>query len=328
MNYVIGIDHGNGNMKTEHMVFPCGFDTQDIKPDALYSKDVIEYKSKYYTLNNKRFSFQTDKTTNENAFILTLFAIAKELIARAADGKPDYHMARDFNGFVGKEVILAVGLPPVHFERQAKPFKEYFLKHSEHGINFKYNDKPFSFYIKDVIVLPQDYAAAVVFKNDLISENSTCYCIDIGDGTTDMVGLTDGSPDKDTMMSREYGISRLRSNIIESITNDYGLPLTDRHVEDFLANKNITLPPDDADAIKKRMQKLASDYTNELVNMLRGKITTFKIYPVIFSGGGSIALKPYLEATGEFSFSYYISDIKANAIAYQQIAKMQSGLDG
>lgn len=327
MNYVIGIDHGNGNMKTENVVFPCGFSAQEIKPDPLFAGNVVEYKGKFYTLSDNKFSYQTDKTTNENAFILTLFAIAKELIARAALGKPNYNEQRDFTGFVGKDVVLSVGLPPAHFDKQAKPFKEYFLKRAEHGISFKYNDKPFNFYIKDVIVLPQDYAAAIVFKNDLINEESDCFCIDIGDGTTDMVGLTNGKPVKETVLSREFGISKLRSTIIEDINNDYGLPLPNRHIDNFLAGKDIRLPEDKKEAIIERMKKITSDFTNELVNMLRSKVDTFKLYPVIFSGGGSIALKPYLEATGEFLFSYYIDDVKANAIAYQQIAKMQLGID-
>lgn len=327
MTYVIGIDHGNGNMKTENVVFPCGFAEQDIKPDALYAKDILEYKGKYYTLSRQRISYQTDKTTNDNAFILTLFAVAKEMVARAALLKNDFDMKRDFGGFVGKDVILSVGLPPAHFEKQAKPFKEYFIKHAEHGINFKYNDKPFHFYVKDVCVLPQDYAAAIVFKNELINENATCYCIDIGDGTTDMVGLTDGNPEKETMLSREFGMSKLRSTIIESINNDYGLPLTDDYVDNYLSGKHILLPPEDEDAIRERISKITEDFTNELINMLRKKVATFKIYPVIFSGGGSIALKPYLEASGVFSFTYYIDDIRANAIAYQQIAKMQLGIE-
>ena len=327
MDYVIGIDHGNGNMKTENIVFPCGYKMQEAKPAELYAKDVIEYQGKFYSLSPERFSYQKDKTTNERAFILTLFAAAKEIITRAAYGKPAYNIKQNFSGFVGKDIILAVGLPPAHFEKQAKPFKEYFLKHAEHGISFKYNDKSFSFYLKNVLVFPQDYSAAVVFKGDLLSQYSTCYCIDIGDGTTDMVGLIDGVPEKETMFSREIGMSKLRSQIIDDVINDYGTTLNNRNIEDYLANKQIILPKDKKEAIERRIDKTAEDFTTELINQLHSKVPDFQTSAVIFSGGGSLALRKYLENSGQFSFTHYIEDIHANAIGYQQIAKKQLGIE-
>jgi plasmid segregation protein ParM len=327
MSYVIGIDHGNGNMKTENTIYPCGYKMQEIEPNTMFASDIIEYKGNFYSLSPTRFPYQTDKTTDEKAFILTLFSLAKEIIARAASGKENYNVQRDFSGFIGKDVILAVGLPPAHFEKQAKPFKDYFLKKAEHGIDFKYNGKAFNFYLKDVLVFPQDYAAAVVFKGDVLGEFSICYCIDIGDGTTDMVGLVDGLPDKETMLSRECGMSKLRSAVIDDVMNDYGITLSDRNVEDFLVGKKIALPLDEADKIKARIDKTASDFAIELVNQLRSKVSDFRTSPVIFCGGGAIALKPYLEQTKAFSMTYYIDDINANAVGYQQIAKMQLGIE-
>lgn len=327
MSYVIGIDHGNGNMKTENTVYPCGYTMQEIEPSKFFAQDVIEYKGKYYSLCPTRFPYQTDKTTDEKAFILTLFSIAKELIARAASGKAGYNVQRDFGGFVGKDIILAVGLPPAHFEKQAKPFKDYFLKKAEHGINFKYNGKQFSFYVKDVLVFPQDYAAAIVFMGDMLKNYPTCYCIDIGDGTTDMVGLVNGIPNKETMLSREIGMSKLRSRIIDDVINDYNVTLEDRNVEDYLAGKNIILPPDEAEAIKDRIDKIATDFAIELVNQLHSKVPDFRTSAVIFSGGGALALKKYLEKTKAFSLTCYIEEINANAVGYQQIAKMQLGIE-
>lgn len=327
MNYIIGIDHGNGNMKTENTIYPCGYKMQETAPNKLFAKDIIEYEGKYYTLSTTRFPYQTDKTADEKAFILTLFSIAKEIIARAASNRADYDVQRDFSGFIGKDVILAVGLPPAHFEKQAKPFKDYFLKKAAHGINYKYNDKPFSFYLKDVLVFPQDYAGAIVFRGDLLSQYSTCYCIDIGDGTVDMVGLTNGIPDKDTMLSREYGMNKLRSSIIDDVINDYGVTLDHKTVEDFLAGKKIALAPDLAESIRARIDKTADDFTRNLVNQLHSKVPDFRVFPTIFCGGGAIALKPYLEKTQAFGITDYITEINANAVGYQQIAKMQLGIE-
>ena len=323
MAYVIGIDHGNGNMKTENTIFPCGYKMQETPPNPMFSTDILEYNGKYYTLSSTRFPYQTDKTLNDNAFILTLFSIAKEIIAREGLKKDDYDVKRDFDGFIGKDVVLAVGLPPTHFEKQSKPFKNYFLKHAEHGVNYKYNNKPFSFYIKDVFVYPQDYAGAVVFRSEELSEYSQCYCIDIGDGTTDMVGLVNGKPEKDTMLSRECGMSKLRSAIIDDIINDYNMTLDDKTVEDFLNGRKIALAPDIADKIHDRIDKTAEQFTIDLVNQLHSKVPDFRVFLTIFCGGGAMALKKYLDKTGMFGVTDYITEINANAIGYQQIAQMQ-----
>lgn len=319
---VIGIDNGNGYIKTEHGSFLCGLKMQETKPSELFSKDILEYNGAFYTLTSNQLSYQTDKTTNDDAYVLTLFGIAKELIARAAEGKENYDAKRDFKSFVGKDVVLALGLPPAHYEKKASEFKAYFESKSKNGVNFKYNDITFSFYVKDVYVYPQDYAGVLVYKADMLEKYSTVYCIDIGDGTVDLVGITDGAPDKDKILSREYGMSKLRAMIIDDVINDYGVTLDNKTVEDYLRGKELAFAPDLAGDISARIEKTAESFANELVNQLHSKVPDFRIYPTVFMGGGSIALKKYLEKTKAFGVTDYILDVSANAVGYQTIAKM------
>lgn len=315
---IIGIDHGNGNIKTSNVVFPCGFHYQDTEPNSVFSKDILAYNNGFYSLVNNRFSYQTDKTTDENAFILTLFAIAKELIARNPS------IAKD--GFIGKDIILAVGLPPAHFEKQVKNFKEYFKKRTEHGVNFRYNQAYFNFYVKDIYVYPQDFAAAIIFKNNIISKYSTAYCIDIGDGTTDLIGITNGAPDKDKILSREIGMSKLRNDIMDDVINDYGVTLDSRTVEDCLAGKEIALAPDIANQIYQRINVCKEAFATELVNQLHSKVADFRVYPTIFCGGGAAALKEDLINTKAFGIVEFIEDIKANAAGYEQLTHIKLGV--
>lgn len=50
MDYtILGIDQGNGNVKTRACVFPCGFKKQETKPSELFTKDILEYKGSYYS---------------------------------------------------------------------------------------------------------------------------------------------------------------------------------------------------------------------------------------------------------------------------------------
>ena len=180
---VLGIDQGNGNIKTASCVFPCGFKKQETKPSELFSKDILKYKGLYYSLTQNRFSYEIDKTQNENCLILTLFAIAKEIKARVMKGKAEFDWNRDFKGFVGKDVVLAVGLPPAHFEKMRDNFKKYFIEAARYGLDFKYNGKSFSFHIREIYVFPQNYAAMMIYKPELIKKYSTVHGIDFGEGT-------------------------------------------------------------------------------------------------------------------------------------------------
>ncbi len=324
-NIIFGIDHGNGNMKTVRECFPCGFKMQETEPSSLFSKDIVEYQGKFYTLTTNKFAYQTDKTADEKAVILTLFAIAKEWEARLKEKNENYDFKKNFSGLNGKEIVLSLGLPPAHFEKQHLAFQKYFEDYFKNGINFKYNGKQIMAYLKKVIVLPQDYAGATVLKADVIKENSTVFCIDLGDGTVDMVGLTDGMPDKDTMLSREMGMSKLRGQIIDDVINDYGITLDTKTVDGYLKTKKLPLPDDLKESVEKRIDKTAMEFTTELVNQLHSKVGDFRVFPTIFMGGGSLVLKDYLDNSKMFGITYYIDDITANAVGYERIAEALIG---
>lgn len=319
---IIGIDHGNGNIKTKHCVFPCGFKRQDTKPSELFSADILSYKGTYYSLTGNRFPYEIDKTKNENCLILTLFAIAKELKERTREGKEDFDWKTSFGNFIGKDVVLAVGLPPAHFEKQQEAFKKYFLDASRYGMEFHYNGKLFQFHLKDVMVFPQDYAATVIYREELIRKYSSVYCIDIGDGTVDLLALKNGIPDKEIMVSRELGMAGLRAKIIDDVINDYGMTVDAAVIEDILTPGREVLAPEE---VIQRVKKETAEWAVRIVDQLHSKVADFRFAPTVFCGGGATLLKPYLEETGMFGMTDFIPDIHANASGYEEIAGMLLG---
>lgn len=141
---LIGIDHGNKQMKTVHCKpFVSGLQQSTTKP---FGKDVLKYRDTYYTLSGQRIPYRKDKTDDDRFFILTLFALAGELEAR---GCPAEEVVR---------VRLAVGLPPAYFGAQAVNFVEYFK--GRDIVSFSVNGKAYEVYIEDVACFPQAYAAA------------------------------------------------------------------------------------------------------------------------------------------------------------------------
>ncbi len=191
MNHVIGVDTGNKCIKTVNHVFVSGIKSHGIKPAI--SDEVLEYKGVYYTLTSERIAYLQDKTETEEYFILTLFAIAKELNSR---------------NIIGEDVVrinLAVGLPPSHLSRLKETFSQYFKKSF---VAFKYNDKDHLISIEDVKTFPQGYAAIIPSYSE-VRQIPKSYIIDIGGYTTDVILLKNGIPDMAFCESLNFGVIEL-----------------------------------------------------------------------------------------------------------------------
>lgn len=84
-------------MKGSNVDFPCGLVRYTSEPGRFMNEDILEYKGTYYTLSETRMPFKSDKTVDEDYFILTLFALALEAKSRSIT-------------LSGKDIVLGVGL--------------------------------------------------------------------------------------------------------------------------------------------------------------------------------------------------------------------------
>ncbi len=82
---------------------------------TIHKTDILEYKGRVWTLSMERIRYMRDKTQDDRYFILTLFAIARELQKMGIDSPYE-------------EIDLAVGLPPEHFSSLRDKFKSYFCR--------------------------------------------------------------------------------------------------------------------------------------------------------------------------------------------------------
>ena len=141
---LIAIDHGNYAIKTPNYSFVSGLSEHTVKPPL--TDEILEYDGRYWTLSGKRLSYMRDKTQDERYFVLSLFAIAKEL--------------QSYGNYAPIEQIdLAVGLPPEHYGVLKDKFAHYFKR--DGVIKFVYQDRPYNIIINRVMVFPQAYAAVV-----------------------------------------------------------------------------------------------------------------------------------------------------------------------
>ncbi len=112
---IISVDHGNKSIKTPNTLFTSGL----ISSEGLqgFKTDYICWNGRYYTLTEQRISYLRDKTEDERFYVLTLFAIAKELERRKAAETLD-----------PIDITLLIGLPPAHYEQLHSRFEQYFLR--------------------------------------------------------------------------------------------------------------------------------------------------------------------------------------------------------
>ena len=87
-------------MKTAHRVFPTGIIKCDSEP--VLSKEYIEYDGAYYIIGEGHKGFVADKQEDDDTYILTLAAIAKELEARGLT-EARMHLATSFEVGTGTE---------------------------------------------------------------------------------------------------------------------------------------------------------------------------------------------------------------------------------
>ena len=109
---IIGIDHGNRNMKTANTVFSAAIQPLQARPDSL--EHILEYQNQFYYVGGKVPEKEcVDKTENENYYLLTLAALAQEMRCR---------------GLTDASVKMGAALPPRRFQQQKESFKKYLLK--------------------------------------------------------------------------------------------------------------------------------------------------------------------------------------------------------
>ena len=301
---LLAIDHGNYNIKTPHPCFLAGLAEHSVRPPM--ADEVLEYEGKFWTLSGKRLSYRRDKTQDESYFILTLFAIARE-------------MSYSGNYNSTEKVHLAVGLPPEHFGLLREKFANYFKR--PHSIYFSYNDKPYTIMMGNVYVYPQAFSAIAPRKTQL-KHHIQLFLVDIGGYTTDVLLLRSGKPDMQFCRSLEMGVITMNNDIIRRVNALHDMRIEDEHISAVLAGKETILP----EAVKKTIRESAGHHAKDILDKLRELQVDLRANPAVFIGGGSILFREYLEKSSMVASATFLDDPCANAIGYKVLAEAQRSL--
>lgn len=296
---LFSIDHGNSAIKTPNFAFTSGLTDYPVRPPV--ETDVLEYGGKFWTLSGQRISYMRDKTKDDRFFILTLFAIAKEL--------------RQMNVIQPMaEADLAVGLPPEHYELRAR-FADYFRRGN---VQFVFNNIPVCLVIRQVFVYPQAYAA-VVPQAAVLKDTPRTFVIDIGGFTTDVLLLRNARPDLQFCRSLEMGVIPMSNDIIGRVSALHDIKIEDDHISDIIQGRPTILPAEVQDTIFTTVRS----YTDRILDKLRELQVDLRADPATFIGGGAILFKSFIEQSPLVVKADFIQDPKANAIGYGMLATAQ-----
>jgi len=326
MKKIIPIDHGNRLMKSIHQVFPSSFVESKYLPSI--GGDVLNYKGKTYTLVDQNLPVLNDKTESDRYFILSLFAIGKELVAEAEMLRKLTPMMnnRTSSGTCNQthdqiKVELLVGLPLQHYQAFKENFKQYFTKHSG-IILFELNGIPYSIQITGAHVFPQAYSAAVTVL-DKLKDSNIVNVVDIGGFTVDCLQLNKFRPNMTLCTSLYLGVNTLFENINDQMRSKGNRNISNGIIEGILRKD----PNDLAEYSETRIEAVISAAVSHAERMLAEiaqKGFDLEEDKTVFMGGGSILLKEYILQTGKVKKPIFVDDVHANAKGYQLLYDMQN----
>lgn len=299
----IGIDHGYYAIKTKHFSFPAGITAYSHEPYTL--QNTVEYDGRFYVCGTGRQPILRDKTENDNYFLLTLAAIAKEIKHRGE--KPEC------------SVTIGAGLPLTTYGREKKPFRRYLLR-SPQPVCFKFEGESYRVTIQDVLLLPQGYSA-IVNHPEFVRDEPSVLVMDIGGWTVDLMRLDNGGTNASTCRSLELGMIRCIDEVREQVRRDTGLSVTDAQVERVLAGQSCSIG-EDASVIIQQQGRL---YTERLLSAAMEAGFDLHALPVVMMGGGASVVTRNVREQDRLCRVFALPDSRANAEGYERILGQMSG---
>ncbi len=292
---IIGIDHGYGNMKTANCCFKSGIIAYDSEP--LFTADMLVYENKYYLIGEGHKEFAPDKIKDEDYYILTLAAIAKELKAE---------------GITEADVHIAAGLPLTWTSGQKNTFAAYLTKNEE--VNFTYRKENYKIRIVGASIYPQGYAAIAPFATKLTDIN---LIADIGNGTMNVLYMINGKPQSGKMFTEKFGTYQCTLAVREAFMQKTQREINDYIIEEVLRTGTAEISAADLKIIKA----VATEYVRDIFRRLREHgydESTTKLY---ITGGGSCLVKNFYKFNSDRTV--FVEDICAAAKGYEYLAEIQ-----
>ena len=296
---IIGVDHGYGNIKTANCCFPTGI--MDYESEPLFTADMLTYEGRYYLIGEGHKEFLAEKTMDDDYYLLTLVAIARELaLAELTEAS----------------VYLAVGLPLTWTASQKAEFAAYLSRNEE--VCFTYKKVEYRIRIVGVKVYPQGYAAVAQMKGQM---KGVCMVADIGNGTMNVLYLINGKPQAGRMYTEKFGTYQCTLAAREEFMRRTRRELNDAIMDEVLRSGTADIREDDFSIIRAA----AAEYVAGIFRRLREHGYDADTMTLYVTGGGGCLVRNF----GKYNPDRvrFVNDICAAAKGYEFLASVQIAHD-
>ena len=291
---IIAVDHGYGNMKTANTVTPTGIKAYETEP--IFTGNILEYNGIYYRIGEGHKEFIPDKAMDEEYYLLTLMAIAREL-----------------NVFSIREadVHLAAGLPLTWIRNQREAFRSYLLQNPE--VHYRFNGKEYHLRFVGCSLYPQGYPAIV---NQLGNFKGTNLLADIGNGTMNILYVNNKKAQESRCWTEKLGVNQCMIAAKNAVLDKFGVKIEESTVEQILRFGTADISAPYLDCISS----IARQYVAELFSTLRKYEYNPDLMRLYVVGGGGCLIRNF--GTYDKLRVTIIDDICATAKGYESLAYM------
>jgi plasmid segregation protein ParM len=289
---IIGVDHGYGNLKTANTVTPTGIIAYDSKPT--FEGNILIYNGTFYRIGEGHKSFMPDKTADNDYYVMTLAAIAREL---------------NHHGMTSTDVHIAAGVPLMWVRTQRDSFREYLLQNESAGFIFK--DKTYKIRIVGCSIFPQCYPAIL---GNLGNMNGVNMLADIGNGTMNIMYIHNKKPVESKCYTEKFGVNQCVIAAKNSVMDNFGVKIEDMIIENVIRHGT-------ADIGEKYLNCIigsAKSYARDLFTALQKYEYNPELMRLYVVGGGGCIIKNFGEYVPDRVT--IITDICATAKGYEEIA--------
>lgn len=264
---IIGIDHGYGNIKTANCCFPTGVTVYDKEPT--FKENLLVWNGKYYLIGEEHKEFAAEKMLDDDYYVLTLAAIARELnIAKISTA----------------DVYISAGLPLTWVSEQKDAFKKYLLR--QDMVDFTFKSKEYHVHLVGADVYAQGYAAAFNRIGEFAGMNMLC---DIGNGTMNVMTVIDKKVNNRKCFTEKYGTQQCVLAVRENMMRMHHAAIDDAVITRVL--RFCTADMDES--YLKTIRNTAAEYVEQIFRKLREHEYDPRLMRLYVVGGGGCLIRNF-----------------------------------
>lgn len=266
---IIGVDHGYGNMKTANCVFGTGVLAYDKEP--VFKSDMLVWDGRYYLIGTGHKEFTADKMKDEDYYVLTLAAVAREL---------------NIHGIRTADVFLAAGLPLTWVAEQKAAFRDYLMQNET--VDFIFREKEYHIRFVGIELFAQGFAAAYTNIKEFTGVNMLC---DIGNGTMNLMFINDKKPDPRKCYTEKFCTHQCMLQVKENLMRLYHTDPPEETVTRVLRFGEADIDPE----YLKTITDTAREYVDGIFRRLREHGYDPRLMKLYVVGGGGCLIKNFAD---------------------------------